>query len=80
MKLVSRHIGKSVVNREVEAKTGVFSRMVDALQRYLQQMVEKVEQTFLSAHIHQTQTSESCVRESHDSPPSPPLEKDGAIY
>ncbi len=35
----------------------------------------KVERTFLSAHIHQTETSESCFRTHHDSPPSPPLEE-----
>ena len=68
-------MGKSVVNREVEAETGVLSPMVDTLQRYLQQMVEKVEQTFLSAHIHQTEITETRVRERNDSPPSPPLEK-----
>ena len=75
MKQGSIHIGKSVVNREVEAETGVLSPMVDALQRYLQQLVEKVEQAFLSAHINQTEITESRVRERHDSPPSPPLEK-----
>ena len=75
MKQVSRHMGKFVVNREVEAKTGVLSRMVDALKRYLQQTVEKVGQTFLSAHIHQTEITETRFRERHDSPPSPPLEK-----
>ena len=63
------------MNREVEAETGVLSPMVDALKRYLDQKLQKVEQTFLSAHIHQTQTSESCVLARHDSPPSPPLEK-----
>ena len=68
-------VGNSDANREVAAITSVLYRTVDALQRYLQQMVEKVEQTFLSAHIHQSETSESCVRASHDSPPSPPLEK-----
>ena len=42
------------MNREVEAETGVLSPMVDALKRYLDQKLQKVEQTFLSAHIHQT--------------------------
>ena len=58
--------------REVEASTGVLSRMVDALKRSLEQTLERVERTFLSAHIHQT---ESCVQARHDSPPSPPLEE-----
>ncbi len=34
----------------------------------------RVEQTFLSAHIHQTETLESSVRTCNDAPPSPPLE------
>ncbi len=34
----------------------------------------------MSAHIHQTGTSESCVRTHHDAPPSPPRANDGAIY
>ena len=37
--------------------------------------LERVEQTFLSAHIHQAETSESCFRARHDSQLSPPLEK-----
>ena len=49
--------------------------MVDALKRYLEQKLERVEQTFLSAHVHQAETSETCVRIRHDSPPSPPLEE-----
>ena len=61
--------------RKVEASTGDLSRMVHALKRYLEPKLKKVEQTFLSAHIQQTETSESCVRAHHDSPPSPPLEK-----
>ena len=44
------------------------SQMVDALKRYLEQELERVEQTFLSAHIHQTGTSESCVRARHPEP------------
>ncbi len=48
--------------REVEASTGVLSQLVNALKQYREQRLEKVEQTFLSAHIHQTATSESCVR------------------
>ena len=35
----------------------------------------KVERTFLSAHVPESGTSESCVGAHHDSPPSPPLEK-----
>ncbi len=61
--------------RKVEASTGDLSRMVHALKRYLEPKLKKVEQTFLSAHIQQTETSESCVRARYDSPPSPPLEK-----
>ena len=61
--------------REVEASTGDLSQMVDALKRYLEKRLERAARTFLSAHIHQTGTSESCVRTHHDSPPSPPLEK-----
>jgi hypothetical protein len=54
--------------------------MDDALKRYLEPKVEKVEQTFLSAHNPRTGTFESCVWARYDSPPSPPLEKDAAIY
>ena len=60
---------------KVEASTGDLSQMVDALKQYLEQKLEKVEQTFLSAHTHQIETLESCVRARYDSPPSPPLEK-----
>ena len=35
----------------------------------------KVERTFLSAHVHRTLNSKTCVRIRHDSPPSPPLEE-----
>ena len=38
--------------RKVEAKTGDLSQMVHALKRYLEPKLEKVEQTFLSAHIN----------------------------
>ncbi len=61
--------------RKVEASTGDLSRMVHALKRYLEPKLKKVEQTFLSAHIQQTETSESCVRARYDSPPPPPLEE-----
>ena len=44
------------------------SQMVDALKRYLEQELEKVERTFLSAHIHQPGTSESCDWTHHDAP------------
>ena len=60
---------------EFEASNGDLSQMVHELKRYLEPMLKKVEQTFLSAHIHQTESSESCVRARHDSQPSPPLEK-----
>ena len=59
---------------KVEASTGNLSQMVNALKRYLEQTLEKVEQTFLSAHTHQTGTFESCVQARYDAPPSPPLE------
>ena len=36
--------------------------MVDGLKRYIEKRLERVERTFLSAHIHQNETSESCVR------------------
>ena len=65
--------------RKVEANTGDLSQLVHALKRYLEPKFEKVEQTFLSAHIHQTETLESCVLARHDSPPSPPLEE-GRCY
>ena len=44
------------------------SQMVHAPKRYLEQELERVEQTFLSAHVHQTGTSESCVLARHDAP------------
>ncbi len=66
--------GDTLLFREVEATTGDLSWMDDALKRYVEPKVEKVEQTFLSAHNPQTGTSESCVWARHDSPPSPPLE------
>ena len=44
------------------------SQMVHALKRYREPKLEKVGQAFLSAHIHQTGTSESCVSTRHDAP------------
>ena len=41
------------------------------LKEYLVHNLEKVEQTFLSAHRHQTETSNPCVRARRESPPSP---------
>ena len=41
------------------------------LKEYLVHNLEKVEQTFQSAHRYQTETSEYCVWTRHDSPPSP---------
>ena len=35
--------------------------MVEALKRYIKKTLERVERTFLSAHIHETGTSESCI-------------------
>ncbi len=64
-----------MLRREMEARSGVFSRMVDALRRYFEPKLKRVEQTFLSAHVHKSQTSESYVWAGHDSPPSPSLEK-----
>ena len=65
----------TLLSRELEASTGDLSQMVDALKGYFEKRLERVERTFLSAHIHQTGTRVSCVRARHDSPPSPPLEK-----
>ena len=48
--------------------------MVDALKRYFEQKLEKVEQAILSAHIQQTEISECCVRARQNSPPSSPLD------
>ena len=45
-----RHTGDSgtLLLREVEASTGVLSRMVDALKRYLEQKLERVHIHFLN--------------------------------
>ena len=48
----------------------------EALKRYLEQKVEKVEQPFLSAHKHQTETSELSTTRRR----LPHWKKDGSIY
>ena len=59
--------------RSDETVIGVSSQIIRMLRQFLEPGFDRVEQTFLSAHIEETENSVSCVLNCYDALTSQPM-------